>query len=190
MMIVSLLAIAVAAAALYNMSDKIKLRTTRLATELENYSTTQEFNSSGIRLSFYRAGIQIFLQHPVFGTGTGSFAEGFAHTTLLGPAGDFLRTARSQPHSEVILMGVQLGTIGLLLYFGLLGSLAAVVRRHKSYRADLLLLLCVSFAVPAVFNSLLWDFTEGYWFTLLAGCLYAAARKPDAQNLISERAAS
>jgi O-antigen ligase len=185
---VGMVAIAVLAFGVYSTSGNLRMRTMGLESEVEHYSSTQELNSSGIRLTFYRAGLQMFLQHPLFGTGTGSFAEGFAPTALrLAPVGDPFRTERSQPHSEVVLMGVQLGMLGLLLYFGLLASLAVVVRRHKSYQAEVLFLLCISFAVPALFNSLLWDFTEGYWFTLLAGCLYAAACKPGTKNMFNER---
>jgi O-antigen ligase len=191
MLAASMLAVAIAVVLVFNLSDNIKMRSEQLETEVQSYSHTTELNSTRIRLSFYRAGIQMFLHHPVLGTGTGSFAEGFAPTAMtLAPVGDPFRTERSQPHSEIVLMGVQLGSIGLLLYFGLLGSLALVVRHHKSYQADLLLLLCVSFAVPAAFNSLLWDFTEGHWFVLLAGCLYAAACRPDAPDLIRKRASA
>ena len=81
-------------------------------------------------------------------------------------------------------MAVQLGMIGLGLYFALLATLGLVFIKRKSYQADLLFLLCISFAIPACFNSLMWDVTEGHWFVLLAGCLYAAARRPDAATIM------
>jgi len=37
-------------------------------------------------------------------------------------------------------------------------------------------LLWVIYAFCSAFNSLLWDPTEAFWFLILAGCLYGAAR--------------
>jgi O-antigen ligase len=178
MLVFSMVLIPVVFGGIYSVSNVAKMRTDHLVSEIQDYSKTKELNSSGIRLSFYRTGLQMFLAHPWVGTGPGSFSENFSHTDQKAvPAGDWLRAERAQPHSEVVLMAVQLGVVGLGLYFALLASLALVFRKHPSYQADLLLLLCISFAVPACFNSLMWDVTEGHWFCLLAGCLYAAARR-------------
>jgi O-antigen ligase len=181
MLLVSLVLIPVIFVGVYSVSSVAKMRTDHLVSEIEKYSTNKELNSSGIRLTFYKAGIQMFLAHPWIGTGTASYSENFvpiARKTV--PVGDEIYTERVQPHSDVVLMAVQLGVVGLALYFWLLASLALVFRKHPSYSADLLLLLCISFGVPAFFNSLMWDVTEGHWFVLLAGCLYAAARRPGA----------
>ena len=177
-LVASLLAATTLFAGFYSASDNFKQRTDHLVTEIKNYSSSQELNSSGVRLSFYRAGVQLIIENPVLGLGTGSFSEGFAPTAMkLWPVDHPFHLARHQPHSEVVLMGVQLGIVGLLLYFSLLVSLAAAARKSASYETDNLLLLCVIFGTAAIFNSLLWDTTEGHWFTLLAGCLYAQIKK-------------
>jgi O-antigen ligase len=178
---VSLIATAVMFAGFFSMSDNFKLRTTHLISEFENYSNSKEMNSSGIRISYYRAGLLLMAEHPVFGLGAGSFSEGFSPTAKkLWPGNDPHSGVRHQPHSEVILIGVQLGVIGLIMYFSLLASLMAAARKSNSYEADTLLLLCVVFGTGAIFNSLLWDATEGHWFALLAGCLYAHVRQSSA----------
>lgn len=170
----------------FQSSDILKTRSEGVLNEVSSYSKTRDLNSSGTRLTFYKAGFDMFLKHPILGTGTASFAENFvpiAHE--VAPAGDTeFYNVRAQPHSEVVLMAVQLGIVGLGLYFALMATLGLVFIKQKSYQADLLFLLCISFAVPACFNSLLWDVTEGHWFVLLAGCLYAAARRPDATTIM------
>jgi O-antigen ligase len=173
-------------AVIYGLSGVMEKRTENMVHEVHNYSETNELNSSGTRLTFYVAGLKMFLAHPFFGTGTASFAENFvptAHKYSTPDEPDFYNV-RAQPHSEVVLMAVQLGVIGLGLYFALLATLGLVYRKQKTYQADLLFLLCISFAVPACFNSLMWDITEGHWFVLLAGCLYAAARRSDAATIM------
>jgi O-antigen ligase len=186
MLIGGLLVICAMFAVIYNVSDKVKARAENMIHEVHDYENTNELNSSGTRLTFYVAGIEMFRKHPFFGTGTASFAENFVPTAhrLAPPDYHEFYNVRAQPHSEVVLMAVQLGIVGIVLYFALLATLGLVFLKQRTYQADLLFLLCISFAVPACFNSLMWDITEGYWFVLLAGCLYAAARRPDAATIM------
>ncbi|RXZ33129.1 O-antigen ligase family protein [Oxalobacteraceae bacterium CAVE-383] len=190
-LVIAMLILCAAFAAVFHQSGKLRMRAEGVMHEVSDYSKTNDLNSSGIRLTFYKAGLEMFLAHPFVGTGTGSFAENFMPTAhRVGVNDPEFYNARSQPHSEVVLMAVQLGIVGLALYFGLMATLGSVVRKQKTYQADLLFLLCISFAVPAFFNSLLWDITEGYWFVLLAGCLYAAARRPDAATIMQRPAST
>ena len=184
--VVGVVVVCAAFAVIYQCSGTLKKRSEGVVSEVSTYSQTQELNSSGTRLTFYKAGLEMFLKHPILGTGTASFAENFvptAHRVASADDPEFYNV-RAQPHSEVVLMAVQLGMIGLGLYFALLATLGLVFIKRKSYQADLLFLLCISFAIPACFNSLMWDVTEGHWFVLLAGCLYAAARRPDAATIM------
>jgi O-antigen ligase len=185
-LVVGLVVVCGAFASFYDLSGVVKKRTDNMVMEVHQYSETNALNSSGTRLTFYGAGLEMFLKHPILGTGTASFAENFVPTAhRLAPADDpVFYNVRAQPHSEVVLMAVQLGVVGLGLYFALLATLGLVYRKQRSYQADLLFLLCISFAVPACFNSLMWDITEGHWFVLLAGCLYAAARRSDAATIM------
>jgi O-antigen ligase len=184
-LIAGLLVLGAAFAIIFNASSELRSRSEQVLQEVHGYESTNELNSSGTRLTFYVAGLKMFKAHPFFGTGPASFAENFVPTAhRLAPPGSEFYDVRAQPHSEVVLMAVQLGAVGLALYFSLMASLGLVFRKQRTYQADLLFLLCISFAVPAFFNSLMWDVTEGHWFVLLAGCLYAAARRPDAATIM------
>lgn len=197
MLAVSMLTATTMFVSFYSVSDNFKQRTNHLIAEIKDYSSSNqmhlsgtrfsdsgEVNSSGIRLSFYKAGLQMIAQHPMFGLGTGSFAEGFAPTAKkLWPENSPEFATRHQPHSEVILIGVQLSVAGLIIYFSLLGSLIGVTRKNKSWEATCLSMLVVIFGTAAIFNSLLWDVTEGHWFVLLAGCLYAQVRRQSTDTI-------
>lgn len=178
----SLLSIVALFCSFYVFSDNVKLRVDDLISELQNYSDTREMNSSGMRMAFYTGGVKLIAAHPVYGTGTGSFSEGFAPMSAeYWPKGTKGHLGRHQPHSEYILMGVQFGVIGLAAYIALLVSLAWTARTARTFESDTLLLLCAIFGVASMFNSLLWDHTEGYWLAILAGCLVAqihTAAKP------------
>jgi O-antigen ligase len=191
-LVIGAVVVCAASAVVFECSGTLRMRTEGVMNEVTSYDKTNELNSSGTRLTFYKAGLDMFLAHPFVGTGTASFAENFVPTAhRLAPADDpEFYNVRAQPHSEVVLMAVQLGIIGLALYFALMATLGLVYRKQKTYQADLLFLLCISFAVPAFFNSLMWDVTEGHWFVLLAGCLYAAARRPDAATIMQRPAST
>lgn len=191
MLVLSMLAAGLMVGGFYAVSNTFQTRTDHLVKEINDYANsdmekstgvnfadTKEENSSGIRLNFYRAGLIMISQHPVFGLGTGSFQEGFAPTSKkLWPSSDPKHAARHQPHSEVIMIGVQLGLAGLALYLALLGSMAWEASRKNSYAADVMLIMLAIFFTTALFNSLIWDFTEGYWITLMSGALYGYLKR-------------
>ncbi|MES2932398.1 MAG: O-antigen ligase family protein [Pseudomonadota bacterium] len=171
---------------LHTFSANFQQRTNHLLVEIQSYANadaskstgvrfadTDKANSAGIRLSFYRAGLAMIAEHPVLGLGTGAFAEAFAPTAKkLWPVDAPEYAGRHQPHSEIILICVQLGLLGGLVYGCLLWFLVLPVRQQPGLMADNLLLLCAVFGSASVFNSLLWDVTEGHAFALLAGCCY------------------
>ena len=158
---------------LYMVSPNFKARTDRLVFEVAH----NEIRSpNGVRVSFIEVGLRAFAARPLAGFGTGSFAQLYAPTAQKNwPAGHSMALARHQPHSEFILMAVQLGTLGLLVYFAMLGAVGRPALGRRSFETDSLALLWVIYVVTSSFNSLLWDTTEAHWFVLLGGCLYVGA---------------
>jgi O-antigen ligase len=159
----------------YTVSPNFESRTDTLVAELE---TGDPRTPNGLRLSFMQEGAKMVAEHPLTGLGTGSFAEAYAPTARnVWPAGSQMFLARHQPHSEFMLMAVQLGLPGLALYVALLASLGKATLAVRSFEADALALLLAIYVATSTFNSLLWDPTEGYWFLLLSGCLYSACMR-------------
>ncbi len=162
-------------AGFYAVSPNFHSRTDDMITELR---TDQEHSPNGVRLSFMQEGLRMVAAHPLTGQGTGSFAEAYAPTARRIWAGvPAMSEARHQPHSEFLLVTVQLGLLGLVVYLAMLGALVRPALRARSLEADSLAVLGAVYIITSVFNSLLWDITEAYWFLLLSGCLYVAARR-------------
>ena len=157
----------------YLASPNVKLRTDALINEV---ATGELRTPNGLRLSFMRVGLEVVAANPLLGVGTGSFAEAYAPTArIVWPAGSPEALVRNQPHSEFLLVAVQLGLAGSLLYFAMLGTLGSAALGPRSFETDSLALLWVIYFVASSFNSLLWDTTEAHWFLLLGGCLYVGA---------------
>ena len=172
----ALVALTLAAMAVYATSPNVKSRLDDMVREIEH---NDPGSPNGVRLSFFEVGAQTFAAHPLFGIGTGGFAEVYAPTARRNwPAGSQMALARHQPHSEFMLAAVQLGVLGLAVYFAMLGSLArAGARARRSFEGDILVVLLTIYIFTSAFNSLLWDTTEAHWFLLLSGCLYVGARR-------------
>ena len=168
-----LAAIALLSAGLYMTSPNVKSRMNDLVHEVR---TNQQGSPNGLRLSFIRVSLQVVASNPLLGLGTGSFAQAYAPTALADwPAGSGTALARHQPHSEFLLVAVQLGLFGALVYVSMLATLGSAALGRRGIEADSLALLWVIYVVTSMFNSLLWDTTEAHWFLLLAGCLYVGA---------------
>lgn len=185
---VTLLGSALVAAALslvfagaYMTSPNLAKRTNDLVFEVTHKI---EASPNGTRMSYMRVGALAVAERPLIGHGTGSFATIYHPEALrIWDGIADVRHVRNQPHSEPLLLAVQVGVAGLALYVALLVSLArAALARHDPV-ADALALLLAVYGVTSLFNSLLWDPTEAYWFLLLAGALYVhcAARRGTAQ---------
>ena len=165
----------------YLASPNVESRTDALVNEV---SHKIEASPNGVRMSYMRVGALAVAQRPLFGHGTGSFAALYHPEAKRIWKGIMdVDHIRNQPHSEPLLLAVQLGLAGLALYVGLFVVLGrAALARHDPL-ADTFALLLAVYGVTSLFNSLLWDPTEAYWFLILAGALYVhcAARRATAQ---------
>ena len=164
-------AMSVLFAGVYMVAPNFKTRMDLLAVEVTSNDAT---SPNGLRMSFMKAGAQAVLDRPLLGHGTGSFSEVFAPDAqrIWAAFPDEQKNTRHQPHSEPLLLAVQVGLIGAGLYFALLGAIGKAALRQRDPSADALALLVAIYGITSLFNSLLWDPTEAYWFLLLAGALY------------------
>lgn len=131
-------------------------------------------DSVGERFEFFINSLRLIREHPLFGSGTGSFPAEYARIV----AGQNM-LATVNPHNEYALIAVQIGLIGLagLVYlfyrqWRYAGELAA------SFYRDLARGLVLTFVIGCLFNSLLLDHTEGLLFAWLSALAFAAPAKP------------
>lgn len=131
-------------------------------------------DSVGERLEFYVNSLKLIREHPLIGSGTGSFPAVYARAVA-----DRNMLATVNPHNEYLLIAVQIGLIGL-------ASLIYLFYRQWRYAGELAPLfyrdlargLVLTFVIGCLFNSLLLDHTEGLWFAWLSALVFAAPAKP------------
>jgi O-antigen ligase len=159
---------------LFFSSTKMRERLTQVKTEVQSYSIqVQPTTSSGLRLALWRRSIQSIAQHPLAGSGVGSWSSEYnrlereknpVHKDIDG---------NWNPHQEYLLWGVQLGIPGVLILCALMLSvLRDTMRMEKPYaRATQSALLAL--AVACLFNSSIYDALIGDFFSVLIGLLLA-----------------
>ncbi len=148
------------------------------------YSQTGEQTSQGVRIRFWRAGLELAIARPIAGYGAGGYAQAYSD---LGKEPKNLRASRSQPHSEYVILLVQGGVVGAALFFSLIAyCLVAAYRCREA--VDGLGLTCVTllFSVYAGFNSAIWDLAEGHFFAIYAGLMLTAQHRYTIRKLARE----
>lgn len=153
-------------------SDMGRERLAKVVSEADHYvEQGVENSSSGERLNFWHRSLQSFAAHPLTGSGVGSWQTRY-HELEGGHPSENTRSTRN-PHNEYLLLGVQAGVPGMLLFVALLVALCRDARRFEPPVARAIMLLALSLAVASLFNSALFDGTKGNFFVTLAGLLFA-----------------
>jgi O-antigen ligase len=140
-------------------------------TEISQFEVDNVGTSSGIRLEFYRRSLELILHKPVAGYGVGSVRtefEVFAKNSTGGRA-----AMAGNPHNEFLLMGVQIGLIGVALFIWLLYAVYRDGKKLDTLERTAVYGYLFAFVLGCFANSMLLNFTEGSLFIFLTGILIA-----------------
>jgi O-antigen ligase len=137
--------------------------------DLKIADTNLEGSAVGQRLIFWQTSLHIIADHPLLGSGTGSFANEFTkHAYEDHP--NFFAT---NPHNEYLLIACQLGLVGLLSFLWLLYSQLKHSKHLPPMYGVAAQGLVVAMAVGCLFNSFLRDHGEGHFYAIFMGLLFS-----------------
>ena len=135
-------------------------------TEIKTYEATNERTSSGERIEFWKKSIEFIRQAPVFGHGTGSIRALFekAAAGKTGAAG----VAAANPHNQTFAVAIQLGLVGAVVLWAM--WIAHMLLFRGNGLAEWIgLVIVVQNVVGSLFNSHLFDFTQGWLYAVGVG---------------------
>jgi O-antigen ligase len=125
----------------------------------------QTHTSMGQRYTFWKYSLRLIAEKPWFGYGTGSFAGEYRRVA----AGEKVMT--QNPHNEFMMIGVQLGLFGLIPYAAFFICQFCCWRDLPEQDKRLAQGLFISLLITSLFNTPLFDHTEGHWYiTMIALC--------------------
>ena len=153
------------------MQDKIS----RGINEWVQVNESKELTAMGIRKVFYTHSIEIVLNHPALGVGTGGFKAAYAEqiANRYSPS-DWRSEIAGDPHNQYLAILVQHGLVGLLVFFIWLDSVVRFKGGMPCYRGLALAILC-GWCVTSLFSSHFRTFAEGHLVTTFLGVLLAVS---------------
>jgi O-antigen ligase len=142
----------------------------------EGFANTQSYlqeqpdqtnTSMGQRYTFWKHSLQLIAEKPWFGHGTGSFAGEYRRIA----AGE--KVVTQNPHNEFMMIGVQLGLFGLIPYAAFWVSQFYCWRGLAEQEKRLAQGVFISLLITSLFNTPIFDHTEGHWFMAMIALCFA-----------------
>ena len=173
-------AMALLTVVLWNVSPHLRAIVAKFQGDYEKSMEDDNNSVSGMgsRLEYWRKSAQFIANAPLLGHGTGSIRGLFARVAV-DPHDDPLRgEIVSDPHNQTLNVAVQWGALGVLLLYGLWFAHLSLFR-GEGLASWIGLLVVVQNMLSSLFNSHLFDFTEGWIYVLGVGVAggMALARK-------------
>jgi len=147
-------------------SSFLRLRVTSFFSEIRSYQPSANPTPAGERLEFWRKSFGFIREAPLFGHGTGSIRDQFRRSAAgqAGMAGE----AAANPHNQILAVGIQLGFVGIAVLLAMWIAHLALFR-PDSFAAWVGLVVVIQNIVGSLFNSHLFDFTQGWTYVVGVG---------------------
>jgi O-antigen ligase len=159
--------------AAYLLPSQLQQRLSHVVAEVDHYRKGNAIGSVGQRLEFLQSSFALVKQKPWLGFGTGGFK-----TAYTAYAKEHNQDTTSNPHSEFF---------NILVQWGLLGFMVFLIFMWTLFKSSLLLPVKEKFIAQGILfgilvgctaNSLIMDFTSGYFFVTFIAILLAALPSP------------
>lgn len=150
-------------------SARVQQRVEMTVTELEN-SDSMEITSIGGRYNFWKYTLQMTLEKPLQGWGTGSYhSQWCEHVTADGWCG----FGRWHPHNQYLFFWMEHGILGLVLFVLFVVSPIWMTRKMPESPRRIAWCFSALFAVNSLINASLFSSRESHFFVMMT-CLACA----------------
>lgn len=152
----------------WNTSSYLRTRIDETKREFHAYRIDGALTSTGYHVEFLKKSIDFIIAAPVFGHGTGSIKPLFAQSAIgkTGVAG----ALTSNPHNQIFAVAIQLGLIGAAILCAMWIS-HVLMFLGPGMAAWFGLVIVIQNILGSLFNTHLFDFTEGWIYVCLVGVL-------------------
>jgi len=154
---------AVLTALLWMSSPHLRKRVVGLVDEVHAYQSGKA-TSAGQRLHYWTNSIEFIKEAPVAGHGTGTIRQLFEKVS-----GGISEWQTANPHNQSLAVGIQLGIVGILALWALWLSHFLLFRTEAGLAAWVGEIVVVQNVVSSLFNSHLFDFTQGWIYVFGVG---------------------
>ena len=152
--------------AIYYTSDNFSGRIKEVVSEINNYEPGKSRTSIGQRFDWYRSGVSLIKEKPMWGHGTGSYPYVQKRVTT-----DSKIKVTDNPHNEFLFLTIQFGLLGLLLFLSLIVAQIFFARSIPSKKQMLLHGVILAIISGSLMNSLLFDSQQGHFYLFMSAAL-------------------
>ena len=146
-------------------SPHVQQRISDISKELQAYETDRKVTSAGLRIDYWRKAVGFIKEAPAIGHGTGTIRQLFEKAS----AGEAREWQTANPHNQTLAIGIQLGIVGIALLWALWLSHFLLFRGEVGLIAWIGEVVVVQNVVSSLFNSHLFDFTQGWIYVFGVG---------------------
>jgi O-antigen ligase len=148
-------------------SPKLRSTIDSFSREYKAYEEQNLPTSMGMRLEFWRKSLRFVADAPVIGHGTGSIKRLFEQASA-GPSGGVSAEVIANPHNQTLNVAIQWGVLGVIVLYAMWFS-HLMLFRHDGLMAWIGLMVVVQNFFTSLFNSHIFDFSEGWMYVLGVG---------------------
>lgn len=168
--LIACVSIALLVGSAFVFSNTFKGRVQEIFSDIKVYQQNQD-TSVGLRLTFYKNCLYLIKEHPILGTGVGSFKTEYSN---IKPTPS---TVPGTPHNEYLFVGVQLGIVGILMLIGLFGLQLWYSRLLPKNERFITQAVVVSIALGCLANSFLALSILGHFYAYFTALTFAAYKE-------------
>ncbi|MBX9847415.1 MAG: O-antigen ligase family protein [Xanthobacteraceae bacterium] len=150
----------------WSFSLSVRENVTSLISEVRNYNPQGGRTRVGERIEFWKKSIGFIADSPVVGHGTGSIRDQFRQT-VANQTG-MAALASSNPHNQTLAVAIQLGLVGTVVLWAMWIA-HLLLFRGEGLAAWVGLVIVTQNVVGSLFNSHLFDFTQGWGYVMGVG---------------------
>lgn len=152
-------------------SPYLRDRVTQAIEQVRDYPASNTETSIGLRLEFWKKSIEFVAAAPIIGHGTGTIATLFRRSAS-GHTG-VAAVVTGNPHNQILAVAIQLGFIGSLALISM-WIVHLTLFSERTLAGLYGLTIVASNVVGSLFNSHLFDFTQGWIYVFGVGMLGGA----------------
>jgi O-antigen ligase len=158
---------------LVSMSDKVRHGFMEINTSIEYFNKSGDIStSSGTRLNLWHRSLQSIGENPWLGSGAGSWNREFNRQEALHAPKTYIEIT-GNPHQEYLLWGVELGTLGVLLFCAILLAIYRDSLQLKPPERRALQSILTALILSCLFNCSLYDALIGDFFCVALALILA-----------------
>ncbi|MBX9826162.1 MAG: O-antigen ligase family protein [Xanthobacteraceae bacterium] len=150
----------------WSFSHSARENVTGLINEVRNFESQGDRTRAGERIEFWKKSVGFIAAAPVIGHGIGSIPDQFRQT-VVNQTG-MAALASSNPHNQTLAVAIQLGVVGTVVLWAMWIA-HLLLFRAEGLAAWVGLVIVTQNVVGSLFNSHLFDFTQGWGYVMGVG---------------------